>query len=139
VPIFAFVFLVSLGEDFNILTIARIREEVQKLGQRRGIATAIALTGGVVSSCGLVMAASFSRLVSNPIVEVAELGFTVVGGILLDTFIVRPLLVPAIATILGRWNWVWPHSSLWKSTSVERTTPETQQPAIAARERTRSH
>ncbi|HEX6555408.1 MAG TPA: MMPL family transporter [Ktedonobacteraceae bacterium] len=138
VPIFAFVFLVSLGEDFNILTIARIREEVQKLGQRRGIATAIALTGGVVSSCGLVMAASFSRLVSNPIVEVAELGFTVVVGILLDTFIVRPLLVPAIATILGRWNWVWPHSSLWKSTSVERTTPETQQPAIAARDRTRS-
>lgn len=138
VPIFAFVFLVSLGEDFNILTIARIREEVQKLGQRRGIATAIALTGGVVSSCGLVMAASFSRLASNAIVEVAELGFTVVVGILLDTFVVRPLLVPAIATLLGRWNWVWPHSSLWKSTSVERTTPEAQQPAIAARDRTRS-
>ena len=138
VPIFAFVFLVSLGEDFNILTIARIREEVRHLGQRRGIATAIVLTGGVVSSCGLVMAASFSRLVSNPIVEVAELGFTVVVGILLDTFVVRPLLVPAIATILGRWNWVWPGSSHWKSTSVERTTPPTQQPALAARDRTRS-
>jgi putative drug exporter of the RND superfamily len=121
VPIFAFVFLVSLGEDFNILTIARIREEVQKLGQRRGIATAIALTGGVVSSRGLVMAASFSRLATNAIVEVAELGFTVVIGILLDTFVVRPLLVPAIATMLGRWNWVWPHSSLWKSISVEGT------------------
>lgn len=114
VPIFAFVFLVSLGEDFNILTIARIREEVQKLGHRRGIATAIALTGGVVSSCGLVMAASFSRLASNAVVEVAELGFTVVVGILLDTFVVRPLLVPAIATLLGRWNWVWPHSNLFK-------------------------
>jgi putative drug exporter of the RND superfamily len=124
VPIFAFVFLVSLGEDFNILTIARIREEVQKLGQRRGIATAIALTGGVVSSCGLVMAASFSRLTSNAIVEVAELGFTVVVGIVLDTFVVRPLLVPAIATMLGRWNWVWPHSSLLKSTSVEGTAPD---------------
>jgi RND superfamily putative drug exporter len=102
VPIFAFVFLVSLGEGFNILTIARIREEVQKLGQRRGVAMAIALTGGIVSSCWLVMAASFSRLASNAIVEVAELGFTVVVSILLDTFVVRPLPVPAIATILGR-------------------------------------
>jgi putative drug exporter of the RND superfamily len=120
VPIFAFVFLVSLGEDFNILTIARIREEVQKLGQRRGIATAIALTGGVVSSCGLVMAASFSRLAGNAMLEVAELGFTVVVGILLDTFVVRPLLVPAIATILGRWNWVWPHSKLFKSIDIEK-------------------
>ena len=121
VPIFAFVFLVSLGEDFNILTIARIREEVQQLGQRKGIAAAIALTGGVVSSCGLVMAASFTRLAGNAVVEVAELGFTVVVGILLDTFVVRPLLVPAIATILGRWNWVWPHSTLWKNASAEAT------------------
>jgi RND superfamily putative drug exporter len=124
VPILAFVFLVSLGEDFNILTISRIREEVQKLGQRRGIATAIALTGGVVSSCGLVMAASFSRLASNAIVEVAELGFTVVVGILLDTFVVRPLLMPAIATMLGRWTWVWPSSSLWKRIAVEGTAPD---------------
>jgi RND superfamily putative drug exporter len=123
VPIFAFVFLVSLGEDFNILTIARIREEVQQLGQRKGIATAIALTGGVVSSCGLVMAASFSRLTGNAIVSVAQLGFTIVIGILLDTFVVRPLLVPAIATMLGRWNWVWPHSSLLKSTAGETLAP----------------
>ena len=72
-------------------------EEVQKLGQRRGIATAIAPTGGIVSSCGLVMAASFSRLASNAIVEVAELGFTVVVGILLDTFVVRPLLELGLA------------------------------------------
>lgn len=108
VPIFAFVFLVSLGEDFNILTMARIREEVQRLGQRQGIATAVALTGGVVSSCGLVMAASFSRLATFALVEVAELGFTIVAGVLLDTFVVRPLLVPALVTLLGRWNWVWP-------------------------------
>jgi uncharacterized membrane protein YdfJ with MMPL/SSD domain len=138
VPLFAFIFLVSLGEDFNILTIARIREEVQKLGQHRGIAAAIALTGGIVSSCGLVMAASFSRLATNAIVEVAELGFTVVVGILLDTFVVRPLLMPALATLLGRWNWVWPRSSLWKNTSVERAHPEIQQPAIVVRDRTPS-
>ncbi len=107
VPIFAFVFLVALGEDFNILTMARIREEVGRLGQRQGVAAAVALTGGVVSSCGLVMAASFSRLVSNAVVEVSELGFALVTGVLIDTFVVRPLLVPALATLLGRWNWVW--------------------------------
>jgi len=121
VPIFAFVFLVSLGEDFNILTIARIREEVQQLGHHRGIAAAIALTDGVVSSCGLVMAASFTRLAGNAVVEVAELGFTVVVGILLDTFVVRPLLVPAIATMLGRWNWVWPLKNPLQNVSIEGT------------------
>jgi putative drug exporter of the RND superfamily len=66
------------------------------------------------------MAASFSRLAGNAVMEVAELGFTVVVGILLDTFVVRPLLVPAIATILGRWNWVWPHSKLFKSIDIEK-------------------
>jgi RND superfamily putative drug exporter len=108
VPVFAFVFLVALGQDFNILTMSRIREEVARLGQRRGDAAAVALTGGGVSSCGLVMAASFSRLLSNAVLEVSELGFALVAGILIDTFVVRPLLVPAIAALLGRWNWVWP-------------------------------
>lgn len=108
VPVLAFVFLVALGEDFNILTMARIREEVGKLGHRKGIAAAVALTGGVVSSCGLVMAASFARMMTNPILEIAETGFAILFGILVDTFVVRPLLVPAIATLLGRWNWVWP-------------------------------
>jgi len=121
VPIFAFVFLVSLGEDFNILTMARIREEVTTLGTRRGIAAAVARTGGVVSSCGLVMAASFLRLISIPVVEIAELGCTVVVGVLLDTFIIRPLLVPAVATLLGRWNWVWPRSPLFARQGVTQT------------------
>jgi uncharacterized membrane protein YdfJ with MMPL/SSD domain len=123
VPIFAFVFLVSLGEDFNILTMARIREEVQKLGHRKGIAAAIALTGGVVSSCGLVMAASFSRLATFTVSEVAQLGSTIVIGVLLDTFVVRPLLVPAIATMLGRWNWVWPGGNSQKSTGDKTISP----------------
>ena len=112
VPVLAFVFLVALGEDFNILTIARIREEVEQLGQRRGIAVAVALTGGVVSSCGLVMAASFARMMTNPVLEIAETGFALLFGILLDSFVVRPLLVPAIAMLLGRWNWVWPGRNL---------------------------
>ena len=112
VPVLAFVFLVALGEDFNILTMARIREEVGHLGQRQGIAAAVALTGGGVSSCGLVMAASFARMMTNPVLEIAETGFAILFGILIDTFVVRPLLVPAIATLLGRWNWVWPSRHL---------------------------
>jgi RND superfamily putative drug exporter len=107
VPLFAFIFLVALGEDFNILTMARMREEVGQLGQRKGIAAAVALTGGVVSSCGLVMAASFSRSFFSPLLELAEIGTAIFIGVLIDTFVVRPLLVPAIATLLGRWNWVW--------------------------------
>jgi len=108
VPIFAFIFLAALGEDFNILTMARMREEIGRLGQCQGIAAAVALTGGVVSSCGLVMAASFSRAVASPVLEIAESFFAISTGVLIDTFIVRPLLVPAIATLLGRWSWVWP-------------------------------
>jgi putative drug exporter of the RND superfamily len=108
VPLFAFIFLVSLGEDFNILTMARIREEVGQLGHRKGIAAAVALTGGVVSSCGLVMAASFSRGFFSSLLELGESGAAIFFGVLIDTFLVRPLLVPAIATLLGRWNWVWP-------------------------------
>lgn len=106
-PLLAFIFLVALGEDFNILTMARIREETRLLGHQRGIAAAVALTGGVVSSCGLVMAASFSRGALNPILELSESFFAITVGVLLDTFIVRPLLVPSIALLLGRWNWVW--------------------------------
>lgn len=123
VPVFAFIFLVALGEDFNILTMARIREEVGQLGQRKGIAAAVALTGGVVSSCGLVMAASFSRAVASPILEIAESFFAISAGVLIDTFLVRPLLVPAIATLLGRWNWVWPGRPLPTADESEAAIP----------------
>ena len=123
-PIFAFVFLVALGQDFNILTMARVREEVGRLGERKGIAAAVALTGGVVSSCGLVMAASFSRLLSNAVLEVSELGFALVAGIVIDTFVVRPLLVPAIAAQLGQWNWVWPFGRQAGYTGPEGRAPE---------------
>lgn len=118
VPVMAFVFLVALGEDFNILTMARIREETGHFGHRKGIAAAVALTGGVVSSCGLVMAASFARMMANPVLEIAETGFAIFCGVLVDTFVVRPLLVPAIATLLGRWNWVWPGRRVAQATKI---------------------
>jgi RND superfamily putative drug exporter len=125
VPVFAFVFLVALGQDFNILTMARIREEVHTLGHRNGIAAAVALTGGVVSSCGLVMAASFSRLLGNAVLEVSELGFALVFGIVIDTFVVRPLLVPALAALLGRAHWVWPFGQRAMPQSLSASRPET--------------
>jgi RND superfamily putative drug exporter len=125
VPVFAFVFLVALGQDFNILMMARIREEVRTLGHRNGIAARVALTGGGVSSCGLVMAASFSRLLGNAVLEVSELGFALVAGILIDTFVVRPLLVTALAVLLGRWNWVWPFGQRARPQSLSASLPET--------------
>jgi putative drug exporter of the RND superfamily len=134
VPVFAFVFLVALGQDFNILTMSRIREEVRRLGRRSGIAAAVALTGGVVSSCGLVMAASFSRLLSNPVLEVSELGFALVAGILIDTFVVRPLLVPALAALLGRANWVWTFRRRTGSWGASRTKAPSSRPTRACRD-----
>jgi putative drug exporter of the RND superfamily len=102
VPVFAFVFLVALGEDFNIYLVSRMREQ---LGGSEGpgpIARAIALSGGVISSAGLVMAAAFFLFLGNPVPLVQQLGAVVVVGLLLDTFVVRPFLVPALVQLLGR-------------------------------------
>ena len=70
------------------------------------------------------MAASFSRLATNPILELAESGFAICAGVLIDTFIVRPLLVPAIATLLGRWNWVWPGRRVSVVAGEDKAVPE---------------
>jgi RND superfamily putative drug exporter len=105
-PVFAFVFLVALGEDFNILLMARIREEVRGHGLRPGVARAVGATGGTLSSCGLIMAGTFGVLMQFQITFLQQVGFAVAAGVLLDTFVIRPLLVPAIVCLLGRWNWV---------------------------------
>ncbi|MGH7910955.1 MAG: MMPL family transporter, partial [Candidatus Dormibacteraceae bacterium] len=102
VPIFSLVFLVSLGQDFNILLVSRIKHEVLEHGRREGIARAVGATGGVISSCGLVMVVSFATIVHLQFYLIQQIGATVVIGLLLDTFVVRPVLVPALATLLWR-------------------------------------
>lgn len=106
-PLFAFVFLVALGVDYNIFLIARAREETEKHGSEQGILRALAVTGGVITSAGIVLAGTFSVLAVLPLTFLTELGFVVAFGVLLDTFIVRSILVPAIALNLGDKFW-WP-------------------------------
>jgi RND superfamily putative drug exporter len=102
-----FLFLVALGVDYNIFLITRSQEEVTRLGHRSGIQRGLALTGGVITSAGLVLAATFAVLNVLPLVATAELGILVGIGVLLDTLVVRPILVPALAMDIGRRFW-WP-------------------------------
>jgi RND superfamily putative drug exporter len=106
-PLFAFVFLVALGVDYNIFLIARAREETEKHGSEQGILRALAVTGGVITSAGIVLAGTFLVLAVLPLTFLTELGFVVAFGVLLDTFLVRSVLVPAIALSLGDKFW-WP-------------------------------
>ena len=106
-PLFAFVFLVALGVDYNIFLVARAREETIKHGTRQGILRALAVTGGVITSAGIVLAGTFSVLGVLPLVFLTEIGFIVAFGVLLDTFLVRSVLVPALVLLIGPRVW-WP-------------------------------
>ena len=106
-PLFAFVFLVALGIDYNIFLMTRVREESLLHGTRAGTLKGLAVTGGVITSAGVVLAATFSALGVLPLVPFAELGFAVAFGVLLDTLIVRSLLVPALVHELDDKVW-WP-------------------------------
>ncbi|MCC4908931.1 efflux RND transporter permease subunit [Microbacterium sp. cx-59] len=113
VPLYGFVFLVALGIDYNIFLMSRVREESLRHGTRIGIRRGLVSTGGVITSAGLVLAATFAALGVIPILFLAQLAFIVAFGVLLDTFIVRSLLVPALAYDIGRAIW-WP-SKLWRA------------------------
>lgn len=106
VGIFAFIMLVSVGADYNIFLMSRVREEVER-DPEHGIQKAVARTGAIITSAGVIFAGTFAALMSSPLSNIAEAGFAITCGLLLDTFIVRSFLVPAVATLLGRWNW-WP-------------------------------
>ena len=106
-PLFAFIFLVALGIDYNIFLMTRVREEALKIGTRKGVIKGLTVTGGVITSAGIVLAATFAVLGVLPLVFLAELGFAVAFGVLLDTIIVRSLLVPALVHVIGPKVW-WP-------------------------------
>ena len=105
--VWMFIFLAALGADYNILIISRVREEIRTRGLSGGVRAAVARTGGVVTSAGLILAGTFAVLTTFPLRDVFQLGFAVALGVLIDTFIVRALFVPSIVLLLRRWNW-WP-------------------------------
>ncbi|SLJ92312.1 putative drug exporter of the RND superfamily [Arthrobacter sp. P2b] len=107
VPLFGFVFLVALGVDYNIFLMSRVREESLKHGTRPGILRGLGVTGGVITSAGVVLAATFAALGVIPIMFLVQLAFIVAFGVLLDTVLVRSLLVPALAYDIGPKIW-WP-------------------------------
>ncbi len=106
-PLFTFVFLVALGIDYNIFLMTRVREEALKIGTRAGTIKGVTVTGGVITSAGVVLAATFTVLGVLPLVALAQIAFAVAFGVLLDTLVVRSLLVPAIVHYLGNRIW-WP-------------------------------
>jgi RND superfamily putative drug exporter len=106
-PLFAFVFLVALGIDYNIFLMARVREETRRYGTREGMIRGLAVTGGVITSAGIVLAGTFAVLGVLPLVFLTEIGFVVAFGVLLDTFLVRSILVPALVLDVGLRIW-WP-------------------------------
>ncbi len=123
-PLFAFVFLVALGIDYNIFLMTRVREETIKAGTHRGMLAGLAATGGVITSAGLILAGTFATLGTLPLVILTEIGFTVALGVLLDTLVVRSVLVTALTLDVGRHMW-WP-SRLARPRAEEDVTPPVQ-------------
>jgi putative drug exporter of the RND superfamily len=107
VPLYGFVFLVALGVDYSIFLMTRVREESLRVGTREGVTRGLAVTGGVITSAGLVLAATFAALAVIPLLFLAQLAFIVALGVLVDTFVVRSLLVPGLVHDVGPRSW-WP-------------------------------
>ena len=107
IPIYIFIFLVALGVDYNIFLSARIREESRRLGLRGGTLRGLGVTGGVITAAGIVLAGTFAALTQIPLVDITEVGAAVALGVLLDTLLVRTVLVPASLLMLGDRVW-WP-------------------------------
>ncbi|MFG6117717.1 MMPL family transporter [Thalassobacillus sp. B23F22_16] len=104
IPLYAFVFLVALGVDYNIMLVSRIQEAYRNLSLKDAVQQGISRTGGVISSAGLILAATFAVLTTQPIMELFMFGFVVAVGVLIDTFLVRTILTPAIILLLGKWS-----------------------------------
>ncbi len=117
IPMFIFVVLVALGADYNIFLVSRIREEAERRPIKEAVARAVANTGGVITACGVILAGTFATLTTSPLQVVVQVGSAIGIGVLLDTFIVRALLVPSLATLAQRWSW-------WPSRLSRKTMPE---------------
>ena len=100
-PVFAFIFLVALGVDYTIFLMSRVREEARRHGTREGVLRALSATGPVITSAGIILAGTFSVLMTLPVTFAFNIGFMVAVGILLDTFIVRTIMVPAAVELIG--------------------------------------
>jgi len=122
-PLWSFVFLVALGIDYNIFLMTRVHEETKRVGTRQGALVGLRATGGVITAAGLVLAGTFSVLATLPMVFAAELGITVALGVLIDTLIVRSVLVTALTLDLGRWMW-WPSALFHKEDPGKAAEPE---------------
>jgi RND superfamily putative drug exporter len=124
-PLQAFLFLVALGVDYTIFLMTRAREEAGQLGHRRGVLHALTVTGGVITSAGMVLAATFAALSVLPLVPSVQMGVIVAVGVLIDTFLVRSLLIPALAVHLGPKIW-WPS----KLARADAATPPIREPEL---------
>jgi RND superfamily putative drug exporter len=109
-PVFAFIFLVSLGIDYTIFLMSRVREEARRHGTREGVLRALGATGPVITSAGVILAGTFAVLMTFPVWVIFDIGFVVALGILLDTFIVRTIMVPAAVELIGDKIW-WPSTA----------------------------
>jgi RND superfamily putative drug exporter len=109
-PTYAFIFLVALGIDYTIFLMSRVREEARTHGTREGMLRALSATGPVITSAGIILAGTFSVLMTLPVTFAFNIGFMVAVGILLDTFIVRTVMVPAAVEVLGDRVW-WPSTA----------------------------
>ncbi len=112
-PVFLFVILAAVGADYNIFLVSRIREECETKSIKEAVSNAVGHTGNVITSCGIILAGTFATLASSSFPMVMEIGVAIALGVIIDTYLVRALLVPSIATLCGRWGW-WP-SKLFKS------------------------
>lgn len=106
-PIFVFVILIAVGSDYNIFLVSRIREEAHHRPLKEAISNAVANTGGVITSCGIILAGTFATLTTASLQMVFQVGAAIGIGVLTDTFLVRAILIPSLAALAGRWNW-WP-------------------------------
>jgi putative drug exporter of the RND superfamily len=129
-PTYAFIFLVALGTDYTIFLMSRVREEARTHGTRQGVLRALNATGAVITSAGIILAGTFAVLMTLPVTFAFNIGFIVALGILLDTFVVRTIMVPAVVELIGDRIW-WPSTARGGGVLREKTEAEPEPAAVS--------